>query len=132
MADIDLEKLIDQRAEARGDLGYTVSFEWGGKTFTFRDPLMLDDDEKDDLAEIEHDVDVAAWYMGDDQYDDFVETVAHIPRDDGTFLDIHGSSSVFFEAFRAHMREAQAENEGNPTRRNRSSRRAASRRARRR
>lgn len=115
MADIDLDKLIAQRAEARGDDGRSTSFMFKEREWTFRDPLMLDDDEKDELADLEHDIDIAAWYMGDDQYDEFCTA--------------GGNSSMFFLAFREHMKSQQAESEGKPTRPNRSSRRSASKRS---
>lgn len=115
MADIDLDKLLAQRAEARGDDGKTIAFKFKDQEWTFLDPLMLSDDEKDELADVEHDVDIASWYMGDDQYDKFVAA--------------GGNSSLFFHAFRAHMQSAQAEIEGKPTRPNRSSRRMASKKS---
>ncbi|GAC71032.1 hypothetical protein [Gordonia soli] len=118
MADIDLNKLIAQRADARGDDGKSTSFIFGEppQEWTFRDPLMLDDDEKDDLNDLKFDVDIAAWYMGDDQFDKFVEA--------------GGNSSIFFLAFREHMKREQATDQnGNPTRPNRSSRRMASKKS---
>lgn len=109
IVDIDLDALIEQKAEARGDDGRSVSFTFKGQRWTFLDPLMLTDEEKDELGEIDYDPDVAAWYMGGDQYD--------------RFLEVGGNSSMFFQAFGAYQRKAIAENQGNPTRSNRSSRR---------
>lgn len=126
MADFDLEKLIAQKAEARGDDGKHVSFDFAGREWTFRDPLMLDDDEKLELNGIEGDEFIAAWYMGDDQYDDFTAATAKITLKDGRVLEYTGNSSIFFQVFREYMRKAQAVDEqGNGSRPNRSSRRMA-------
>lgn len=111
--DIDLDEIIAQKADARGDDGRTVTFRFKGDTWTFLDPQTLTDDEKEELQDIDFDVDVAAWYMGDDQYDRFVAA--------------GGSSSIFFQAFRAHQKKITEELAGRPTRPNRSSRRARKR-----
>lgn len=130
---INLNDLIEQRAEATGVAGDRVAFEFGGKTFSFKDPLMLSDEEKDELEMLSHDVDVAAWYMGDDLYDEFVTTEIEIPGADGKKMKQSGSSSLFFIAFREHMRNARGvDAEGNPMMPNRSSRRAAARKQRKR
>ena len=128
---INLSELLKQRAEATGVDGDRVPFQFGGKTFTFRDPLMLSDDEKDELADLDFDVDVAAWYMGDDQYDEFVATTETITLDGGESFDVTGSSSVFFTAFKQYMEDAREEDaNGRPTSRNRSSRRMEARKQR--
>lgn len=130
---INLNELIEQRAEATGVAGDRIPFEFGGKTFSFRDPLMLSDEEKDELELLTHDVDVAAWYMGDDLYDEFVTTEIEVPGSDGKKEKQAGSSSLFFLVFREYMRTARAvDAEGNPTMPNRSSRRAAARKQRKR
>lgn len=115
MADIDLDKLIAQRSEARGDDGRRFTFSYKEQEWTSLDPMMLTDDEKDELDEVgELDVDIAAWYMGDEQFDRFAEA--------------GGSSSIFFLALSAFMKTQKDEVEGKPIRPNRSSRRAASKR----
>lgn len=133
MADIDLDKIIAQREEARATNGDATEyiFEFGdeeprikgeGEVFSFRfvgrdwvviDPQFLGDDEKDWLRDIDDDVDIAIWYMGETQYDEFVEA--------------GGSSSIFFQGFRAYTKELQDDVSGKPTRPNRSSRRRAAR-----
>lgn len=116
MADIDLDAILAKRAEVRGDDGTRFSFSFAGTEWNARDPQLLSDDEKDELAADvgESDIDVAAWFMGNDQYD--------------TFLEAGGSSSIYFQAMRAYMDKVQGEIEGKPTQPNRSSRRSASKR----
>lgn len=131
MADIDLDKIIAQREEARAKDGSNVfKFEFDGETFektegdTFsfkfkerdwvvRDPQFLLDEEKDQLSPLRFDADVAAWYMGEGQYDEFVRA--------------GGESWMFLKAFSDYQKRIQDENQGNPTRLNRSSRRAQKR-----
>lgn len=128
---INFNEIVEQRSEATGIAGDRVPFEFGDKTFSFRDPLMLTDEEKDELELIEYDADVAAWYMGEDEYDEFLVTEVEIPAGDGKKIKKTGSSSFFFLVLREHMRKARgADAEGNPTMRNRSSRRAAARKRR--
>lgn len=130
MADIDLDKYLAQREEARAKDGATVyKFEFDdkvfekteGDTFTFRfrdrewvvrEPQFLSDDEKEQLEPLTADVDIAAWYMGEAQYDEF--------------LAAGGESWMFNQAFTDYSKKVRDEINGNPTRRNRSSRRAAS------
>ncbi|WP_018119418.1 hypothetical protein [Corynebacterium mastitidis] len=124
----NLNDLLKQRAEATGVAGDRVPFEFGDKTFTFRDPMLLTDEDKDDLAGLSHDVDVAEFYMGADQYDDFIATTATIELDNGEKLEVEGSSSVFMLAFREYVKGlADVDEKGNPMTSNRSSRRAAAR-----
>ena len=112
MADIDLDKIIAKRAEARGDSGDRFTFTFAGQEWDARDPQLLSDDEKDELNDLgNNDIDVAAWFMGDEQYD--------------RFLEAGGSSSIFFLAMRENARHLQGEIEGKPTRPNRSARRSA-------
>ncbi|WP_411815489.1 hypothetical protein [Gordonia sp. SND2] len=107
--DVDLDALLDQRAEARGDEGDVVAFQYQGQRWTYRDPETLTDDEKYELNRLTFDVDVAEWYMGPEQYDRFVEA--------------GGDSSKFWIAFKKHQADIRDELGGNPTRSNRSSRR---------
>lgn len=113
MADVDLDAILAQRAEARGDQGYTFSFVMHGQEWTAKDPTLLTDDEKDELAELTYDVDVAAFFMGDDQFDDFQAA--------------GGQSSHFVLALTEYQKQQTAEIGGSPTRPNRSSRRQAER-----
>ena len=111
--DVDLDALIAQKAEARKDSGDVVSFQFKGERWTYRDPELLTDEEKEELRELTFDVDVADWYMGSEQYDRFAEA--------------GGNSSIFWLAFKQHQADVRDEVQGNPTQSNRSSRRARKR-----
>lgn len=125
---INLNELIEQRAEATGVAGDRATFEFGGKTFSFRDPMMLSDDEKDELALLNYDADVAEWYMGEEEYDEFITTEAEFTGPDGKKFKKSGSSSFFVLALQEYVRTARdVDAEGNPMMPNRSSRRAAAR-----
>ncbi|QOC55712.1 tail assembly chaperone [Gordonia phage Archimedes] len=131
MADIDLDTIIAQREEARAKDGAnlykfefddqvfektegdTFSFRFKDKDWIVRDPQFLTDDEKDQLSPLRFDADVAAWYLGESQYDKFVEA--------------GGESWMFLKAFTDYQKKVTEENQGNPTRPNRSSRRAQKR-----
>ncbi|MCH6197445.1 hypothetical protein MHT86_08050 [Corynebacterium mastitidis] len=122
----NLNELLKQRAEATGVAGNRATFEFGTETFSFLDPVLMDDEEKEELAELTHDVDIAEFYMGEDEYERFVSTTATIELDNGETIEVTGSSSIFFLAFREHLKGLTDEDPaGNPTRPNRSSRRAA-------
>lgn len=123
---INLDELLAQRAEATGVEGDRVPFEFGGKTFSFLDPMLMTDEQRDDMAELDHDVDVAVFYMGEDQYDEFTATKAKVGSS-----EVHGSAGVFLMAFQEYMTNAQqTDDAGRPTQSNRSSRRAAERKRR--
>lgn len=114
MSDIDLDAILAQRAEARGDNGYTFSFSALGQEWTALDPMLITDEQKDELAELSYDVDVAAFFMGDEQFDKFTEA--------------GGQSAYFIMALQAYQKSrTEADREGRPTRPNRSSRRSAAR-----
>lgn len=49
---INLDELLAQRAEATGVEGDRVPFEFGGKTFSFLDPILMTDEQRDDMAEV--------------------------------------------------------------------------------
>lgn len=77
MSNIDLDKILAQRAEATGAEAGRIPFTFQGETFTFRDPMMLDDDSQDELDDIMEtpDVrlsDIAVFWMGEDEWDRFV------------------------------------------------------------
>lgn len=133
MSDIDLDAIIAQREEARAKEGATlISFVFDeetydkteGDTFTFtfkktayyvRDPRFLTDDEKDQLGEVNGDIDITCWYLGEEQFD--------------KFLAAGGESWMFLKAFSEFQEQLKDEVQGNPTQRNRSSRRAAARKS---
>lgn len=120
---LNLEALIAQRAEATGVHGERVPFTFGDKTFDFRDPLLLSDEDKDELSELEWDADVAEWYMGEEQYQDFVSTTVTING-----VEHRGSANFFMLVFMEYQKTAQGTDEsGKASRLNRSSRRAAAR-----
>ena len=122
----NLNELLKQRAEATGIVGDRIPFEFGDKTFSFRDPMLLTDEDKDELSELEYDVDVAEFYMGVDEYDKFVATKAKITLDSGETMEVQGSASMFLLQFQEYMKSQRDEDpQGRPTRLNRSSRRAA-------
>ncbi|QDF16189.1 tail assembly chaperone [Gordonia phage Malachai] len=118
MADIDLDSYIAQREEARAEEGatlYTFDFEdktfekTEGDTFTFkfqgrdwvvRDMQFLTDAEKDQLEPLTADVDVAAWYMGETQYEEF--------------LAAGGESWMFNQAFTDYSKKIRDELQGKP------------------
>ncbi|WP_313548343.1 hypothetical protein [Corynebacterium sp.] len=128
---IDIAKLYAQRAESTGVAGDQVAFTFGGKEFHFTDPLMLSDDEKDELAETEGDIDVAIFYLGEEQYADLVKTSEKVKTADGKEYEIHGGSNVFFLAFSEHQqRSIEVQESGKASRQNRSSRRMAERKQR--
>lgn len=111
----DLDTLIAQKEEATGIKGGRVSFNFKGDTFTFRDPVFLNDDEVAELDDLsEYGPDICAFYMGDDEYD--------------RFITAGGTSNLWGLVFNEHMKASQAVNDaGNPTRSNRSQRRAVAR-----
>lgn len=124
MSTYNLTEMIAQRKEATGVDGDLVSFDFTATagdqlgetlTFTFRDPLFLSDDELAEAADLDEGPDVCAWYMGEDEYD--------------RFIDAGGSSNLWALVMRQHTTRSQEVGaDGRPTRQNRSSRRAARRR----
>lgn len=113
MTDIDLDAILDQRAEARNDAGYTFQFKAYGKEWTALDPMLLTDEQKEELSSIDFDIDMAEFFMGSDQLDQF--------------LAAGGQSSHFVLALTEYQRKQTGQNSGRPTRPNRSSRRAEAR-----
>lgn len=131
MTDIDLDAIVAQREEARAQEGATlIPFEFDGETyektegdtFTFnfkkvtyyvRDPRFLLDDEKVQLEPIMGDIDITCWYLGEAQFDKFIEA--------------GGESWMFLKAFEAFRESVKDEVSGRPTQSNRSSRRQAAR-----
>lgn len=111
MTDIDLDAILAQRAEARSDDGYTFTFTALGKEWTALDPLLLTDEQKDQLAAIKYDIDMAEFFLGADQLDQFINA--------------GGQSSFFVLALTEYQKKRTDEAQGRPTRPNRSSRRQA-------
>ncbi|OLT54834.1 hypothetical protein BJF89_00965 [Corynebacterium sp. CNJ-954] len=125
-SNLNLTELLAQRAEATGVEEGRAPFDFvatdGPKkgetlTFTVRDSMFFTDDDYDELNEISEDnniEDVAAFWMGDDEWDRFVEA-GGTPR-----------MIVLIVQRKAELEQGTDAN-GRPTRRNRSQRRAAGR-----
>lgn len=109
--DIDLDAILAKRSETlgegAGDAGDSFGFTFAGRRWTMRDPVLADDEWKDELAELETDIDVAEHYMGVEQYEEFI--------------DAGGSSGRALLALSEYMKLVSAENEAGPTRRSLSS-----------
>ncbi|QDF17111.1 tail assembly chaperone [Gordonia phage William] len=118
MADIDLDKFLAQREEARAkdDVqvykfdfddqtfektdGDTFAFKFKGRDWVVREPQFLTDAEKEQLDPLTADVDVAAWYMGETQYEEF--------------LAAGGESWMFNQAFTDYSKKIRDELQGKP------------------
>ena len=119
MSNINLDALIEQRAEATGSNEGRIPFDFKGQTYDFQDPLTLSDEDKEELQAIDWEPDLAAWYMGDEQYEKFVTA--------------GGSSNLWFLVFNEYMeRNQDIDSSGKGTRLNRSSRRSVARKPRKR
>lgn len=120
MSAINLDELLAQRAEATGAEDGRIPFEFAGKKFTFRDPLLIDDDARDELEELAEEGDgdlLAEFWLGTEEYDRFVEA--------------GGTANLFMLVVRENARRtAGVDADGRPTRSNRSSRRAEARKRR--
>lgn len=127
MSNLNLTQLLAQRAEATGVEEGRVPFDFdatdGPKkgetlTFTVRDQMAFTDEDWDDLNDIRADdgtlEDVAIFWMGEDEWDRFVDA-------GGT------PAMIAFIIQEKAKREQEADSSGRPTRRNRSQRRAAAR-----
>lgn len=121
---INLDELIAQREEATGVSGESVPFEFTARDgehkgeklqFSFRDPSTLTDEQQEDLLDVpEFGPDMAAWYMGESEYD--------------RFRAAGGESWMMLQALKKHAEKIQGvDSQGRPTRPNRSSRRARKR-----
>lgn len=126
MSNLNLTELLAQRAEATGVDEGRAPFDFEAVagphkgellTFTVRDSMFFSDEDYDELNDISEDnniEDVAAFWMGDDEWDRFVEA-GGTPR-----------MIVLIVQRKAELEQEQDAN-GRPTRRNRSQRRAAGR-----
>ncbi|MDX3661328.1 hypothetical protein PV646_28820 [Streptomyces sp. ID05-26A] len=70
MSEYDLDALVAQHRDATG--GDDLVFTFGGEKFTMPNPVLADDEWKDELAEITSDVVMAEYVLGE-QYDKFRE-----------------------------------------------------------
>lgn len=76
MTAIDLDAILAQRAEATGVEAGRIPFTFKGDTFTFRDPMLLDDADQEKLEAIGTDPemlisDIAIFWMGEDEWERF-------------------------------------------------------------
>lgn len=117
----DMTELVDQKTEATGVDGNCIDFNFRATegenvgevlNFIVPDPSMLTDEQQEDLAELPNfAVDIAAWYLGEEQYEKFREA--------------GGQSWMVRDMLQSVAEERQAKDAaGRPTRPNRSSRRA--------
>ncbi|AIT60166.1 hypothetical protein [Corynebacterium doosanense] len=117
---INLNELLDQRAEATGAEEGRVPFEFNNDTFTFRDPIALTDDERDEINDLVEDGtidDVTEFWLGEEEYD--------------RFTTAGGTALMFQLVVQENARLTQGvDSNGRPTRPYRSSRRAAERKRR--
>ncbi|MGP9723661.1 hypothetical protein ACT3SZ_06560 [Corynebacterium sp. AOP40-9SA-29] len=126
MSDLNLTELLAQRAEATGVQEGRVPFDFTavagpkkGETLTFsvRDNMSFTDEDWDEIDELGEDnniQDIAEFWMGDDEWDRFVEA-GGTPR------------MILLIVQEKAKREQGTDSSGRPTRRNRSQRRAAAR-----
>ncbi len=117
---INLNELLEQRAEATGAAEGRIPFDFKETTFTFRDPINLTDEERDEINDIAEtgDLDsVAEFWMGEEEYD--------------RFIDAGGTAMMFSLVVQENARLTNGvDANGRPTRPSRSSRRAAERKRR--
>lgn len=104
--DINIDAILAKREEATGSKD-TFTFQFKDRTWTAKDPIVADDEWKDELGELSGDVDVAEHYLGFDQYDEFLEA--------------GGRAGYVLLAVKEFMRNAVDETEQGPTRRSTSS-----------
>ncbi|WKD60922.1 hypothetical protein CCICO_04425 [Corynebacterium ciconiae DSM 44920] len=76
MSQIDLDAILAQRAEATGAEEGRIPFTFKGETFTFRDPMMLDDEDQELLEDIADSEDarlseIAEFWMGEEEWERF-------------------------------------------------------------
>lgn len=113
---INLDELLEQRAEATGSEKGRIPFTFGGEEYTFRDPISLDEVDNDELEDLAEDGDlraIAEFWMGEDEY--------------ARFAAAGGSPNAFLLVVQENAARTTEVRGGRPTRRNRSSRRAAAR-----
>lgn len=70
---VDLDAILAQRAEATGGEIDTVAFTFAGQTWTCKHPLLADDEWKRGLDDLEGNDEVAAYYLGTEQYERFID-----------------------------------------------------------
>ena len=73
IADYDLTAVVDQRRDALGHDGDTVTFTFAGQVFEVMHPLFADDDWKEGLEGVRGDVAFGRYVLGEEQYEQFRE-----------------------------------------------------------
>lgn len=107
MSNIDMDAILAQRAEVTGSAD-TFAFTFKGKEWNCQDPITASDEWKDGLYDLDTDVEVAEYYLGEDQYAQFVEA--------------GGRAGYVILAINQYMQRMRSENDnGRPTRRPNSS-----------
>ena len=111
MPDIDMDAILAQRADATGSDDPTVAtFTFARQEWVFPHPMFAHDDWKDGLSDLQekgakgkaNDVDLARYYMGEEQYERFIEA--------------GGNSGIVLFAVQDVMRQVQQEAQDRPTR----------------
>ncbi|WP_370944005.1 hypothetical protein AB5J62_33530 [Amycolatopsis sp. cg5] len=104
---IDMDAILAQREEATGSAD-TFSFTFKGQEWVCQDPITASDEWKDGLLDLDNDIEVAEYYLGEDQYAKFVKA--------------GGRAGYVILAINQYMQQMRQENEeGRPTRRRTSS-----------
>ena len=103
MPAIDMDAILAQREEATGSSD-TFAFTFKQKQWTCKDPITAEDEWKDGLLDLDTDVEVAEYYMGEAQY--------------AEFLKAGGRAGYVILAINQYMQKMRQDNdEGRPTRR---------------
>ncbi|MCF7550968.1 hypothetical protein [Pseudonocardia sp. WMMC193] len=111
MPDIDMDAILAQRAEATNSDDPTIAtFVFARQEWVFPHPMFAADDWKDGLADVQkkgskgeaNDVDLARYYLGEEQYERFIEA--------------GGNSGIVLFAVQDVMRQIQHEAQERPTR----------------
>lgn len=89
---IDLNALLKQRAEATGVVEGRVAFTFNDETFTFKDPLLMDDAELADVVDSDFAPDICIQYMGEEEY--------------VRFVNAGGNSMMWGLVFKQHLDDA--------------------------
>ncbi len=96
-----MDAILAQREEATGSAD-TFGFVFKGERWTAKHPLLADDDWNDELQDMQETIDVAAHYMGAEQWDKFVAA--------------GGFAGIVIFAVREEGKRMAGEVDGRPTR----------------
>ncbi len=102
-----MDAILAQREEATGSADH-FTFTFKAQEWSCTDPITAEDDWKDGLLDMQTDVEVAEYYLGEDQY--------------ATFVAAGGRAGYVILAINQYMQKMKQDNEdGRPTRRSTSS-----------